>query len=40
MATLALERPHVGWNFWLQWVIERETQLAAAEPEPLGGFAK
>src|SRR5436309_911074 len=20
MATLTLERPQVGWNFWLQWV--------------------
>jgi len=29
MATLMLERPQVGWNFWLQWVIERETRLAA-----------
>src|SRR6266542_1811842 len=21
MTTLALERPQVGWSFWLQWVI-------------------
>ncbi len=21
MATLALQRPQVGWSFWLQWMI-------------------